>query len=346
MNNIKLAIHQRSGSFSDIWIDYCQKNSIPYKLVNCYSSDIINELSDCNGLMWHWDLTDYRPALFARQLTIAVEKKGIKMFPDFNTSWHYDDKVGQKYLLEAAEVPFINTHVFYSKSDAHKWAGETNFPKVFKLRGGAGSSNVKLIKNFNETKKLINKAFSTGFSATSPISRLKERFWMLKRDKNLSAVKKTITGLARLFLRKEKEKFSQKQIGYVYFQDFIPENDSDIRLVVVGNRCFGMTRYCRENDFRASGSGLTDFNNELIDIEAVKIAFQAAKKLKTQSVAIDFIKDKEGYKIIEISYAFVSTSFPGYWDTKLVWHAGKAVPQEFMIEDFIKSIYKEPAETI
>lgn len=344
MNKIKIAIHNKPGSFSDIWINYCQENNILYKLVDCYSSDIMQQLSGCDGLMWHWDLTDYRPALFARQLTMSLEKKGIKVFPDFNTSWHYDDKVGQKYLLEAVNVPFINTYVFYSKPDALKWAGSTTFPKVFKLRGGAGSSNVKLVKNLSEAKKLINKAFTTGFSSTSPKGRLAERLWMLKRDKNLSAIKKTITGIARLILRKEGEKFAPKQIGYIYFQEFIPHNTYDIRLVVVGSRCFGMIRYCRENDFRASGSGLTDYNHELIDTEAVRIAFITAKKLKTQSVALDFIKDSDGYKLIETSYTFVSTKFPGYWDTDLVWHQGNLVPQKFMIEDFISSVHKIPAE--
>lgn len=338
MNDIKIAIHNRPGSFSDRWIEYCQENNIPYKLVNCYSSDIINKLSDCDGLMWHWDLTDYRPALFARQLTLSLEKKGLRVFPDFNTSWHYDDKVGQKYLLEAIKAPFINTFVFYSKTEAIKWANETSYPKVFKLRGGAGSSNVKLIKNRNEAKKHIDKAFSKGFLYTNPISRLEERFWMLKRDKNLSAVKKTITGLARLVLRKKGEKFTSKQIGYIYFQEFVPDNDSDIRLVVVGNRCFGMTRYCRDNDFRASGSGLVDYNYNLINTEAVRIAFETAKKLKTQSVALDFIKDKNGYKLIEMSYAFISEKFPGYWDADMVWHPGEVIPQKFMAEDFISSI--------
>lgn len=105
-----------------------------------------------------------------------------------------------------------------------------------------------------------------------------------------------------------------------------------------------MVRYCRDNDFRASGSGLTDFNPRLIDPEVVRIAFETAEKLKSQSVALDFIKDRDGYKIIEMSYAFISTSFPGYWDTNLTWHEGNAVPQRYMIENFINSIFEIPAE--
>src|SRR5665811_866213 len=115
---MKIAIHHTPESFSDRWISYCQEKQIAFKLVNCYDSDIVAQLDNCKGLMWHWNQNDYKAALFARQLTLSLEKKGIKIFPDVNTAWHFDDKVGQKYLLEAIEAPFIKSHVFYSKQDA------------------------------------------------------------------------------------------------------------------------------------------------------------------------------------------------------------------------------------
>ena len=111
---MKIAIHEREGSFSDGWIDSCKENNIPYKIVNCYNNNIVEQLSDCDGLMWHWDLNDYKSALFAKQLTVSLEKNGFKVFPSTATAWHYDDKVGQKYLLEAINAPLVPTYVFYS----------------------------------------------------------------------------------------------------------------------------------------------------------------------------------------------------------------------------------------
>jgi hypothetical protein len=99
---MKIAIHDHTGSFSDRWIRYCEENQVPYKPVNCYDSDIVTQLDDCKGLMWHWNQNDYKATLCARQLTISLHKKGIKVFPDINTAWHPDDKVGRKYLLEAS----------------------------------------------------------------------------------------------------------------------------------------------------------------------------------------------------------------------------------------------------
>ena len=49
-----LAIHQSSEGFSAKWIEYCKVNCIPYKVVNCYSNDILEQINGCNGLMWQW----------------------------------------------------------------------------------------------------------------------------------------------------------------------------------------------------------------------------------------------------------------------------------------------------
>ena len=50
---MKIAIHDQAGSFSDRWIKYCDENQVPYKLVNCYDSDIVAQLDNCNRLMWY-----------------------------------------------------------------------------------------------------------------------------------------------------------------------------------------------------------------------------------------------------------------------------------------------------
>ena len=339
---MKIAIHHREGSFSDRWINYCEQHSISYKIVDCYATDIINQLSDCDGLIWHWNQNSYKAFLCARQITQSIEKKGIKIFPNTNTSWHYDDKVGQKYLLEAVEAPMVKSYIFYTKNEALKWLNSTTFPKVFKLRGGAGSVNVKLVKTYNSGRKLIRKAFSSGFSPINKLSMLSDRFWVLKRDKNYHAFIGILKGLYRCLFPEDFIKFTSKQKGYVYFQEFIPDNTFDTRLVVIGNKCIAVRRYCRDNDFRASGSGLKGYERELFDEQMVKIAFETTKKIGAQSLAFDFIIKDSNPLIIELSYCYTMGSFyddcQGYWDENLRWHKEKINPQYAIIEDFIKTI--------
>jgi glutathione synthase/RimK-type ligase-like ATP-grasp enzyme len=340
---MKIAIHHNKGSFSDRWIKYCNEEGIPFKIVNCYDSDIISQLHDCNGLMWHWNLNDYSAALFARQLTFSLEKKGIKVFPDVNTGWHYEDKVGQKYLLEAIDAPFVKSYVFYSKQDALKWVDTTSFPKVFKLRTGAASSNVRLVKNKYKAKLLVKKAFGSGFPFVSSFGRIKERFYQLKKNRDLSSLKLFFGGLGRLIIPSKIEKFAHREKGYIYFQDFIANNDYDTRLVVVGNRCFGARRLCRKGDFRASGSGIGLFDQKLIDSKMIKIAFDVVQKLGTQSLAFDFIYDNKIPKILELSYCYPMgkgspDDCPGYWDSNLNWYSEKVDAQKYILEDFVKSL--------
>jgi len=340
---MKLAIHQRIGSFSDRWIPYCEENNVPFKIVNCYDSDIISQLHDCVGLMWHWDLNDYKAALFARQLTLTLEKIGIKVFPDTNTGWHYEDKLGQKYLLESVDAPFVKTNIFYSKQDALNWLKKTSFPKVFKLRTGASSNNVRLVESKRQAAALIKKAFKSGFSHTGKFNRLKERIYLFKRNKNFKTFKLVLGGIARLFIPTEVEKFSYKQKGYAFFQDFIPSNNFDTRVIVVGNRCYGYRRHTRKNDFRASGSGNYIFDPKLSDKRMIEIAFKIADKLKFQSMAFDFILDNDIPVITEISYCFCmgtnsADECPGNWDRNLNWHEEEIKPQIYMIENFVKSL--------
>src|SRR5690554_6384133 len=105
MTNFTLAIHHRPGSFSARWIKYCLESRVRYKIVDCYKNDIFDQLEGCAGLMWHWDLTESRSHMFARQMTYALAHRGIQVYPDTDTSRLYDDKDGQKYLLESIAAP-------------------------------------------------------------------------------------------------------------------------------------------------------------------------------------------------------------------------------------------------
>src|SRR5690606_35021033 len=101
-------------------------------------------------------------------LLVSLQTAGKKVFPDFNTVWHFDDKIGQKYLLEAIGAHLAPSYVFYSKKEALSWSETAVFPKVFKLRNGAGSDNVRLAKSREAAVRLINKSFNKGFKQYDP----------------------------------------------------------------------------------------------------------------------------------------------------------------------------------
>jgi len=287
--------------------------------------------------MWHHHHGNYKDVLFAKQLTYSLELSGKIVFPDFNTVWHFDDKVGQKYLLESIGAPLVNSYVYYTEKEAIDWINTTTFPKVFKLRGGAGSSNVKLINRKKDAVRLAHKAFNRGFPQFDRTGYIKEKYekCLLGKVSFWDVCKSTIY----LFINSEFAKMHGNEKGYLYFQDYIPYNAFDIRVIVVGDKAFALKRMTRKNDFRASGSGMILYNKIEIDERCIQIAFDVNKKLKSQSIAYDFVFDMENNPLIlELSYGYdvkAYDSCPGYWDTDLQWHNGNFNPQSWMVENIV-----------
>lgn len=334
------AIHHNNNSFSESWIKYCDEKKINYKIVNCFDNDIIKQLKDCDALLWHHHHGDYRDIQLAKPLLFSLEQAGVRVFPNFNTNWHFDNKIAQKYLLEAVGAPLVKSYVFYTRKEALDWAEKASYPKVFKLKGGAGAQNVKLAKNKNEAFKLIKKSFGKGWPAFDKANYFKERLSNFLQGKEgfISIAK----AFGRFIIPIVNIKFMPIEKGYVYFQEFIPYNDSDIRVIVIGDKAFAIKRMVRKNDFRASGSGIIIFDKVAIDTRCVQIAFQTSIKLNSQCLAYDFIFDVDNNPmIVEISYGFNMSGYidcPGYWDAKLNWYAGNFNPYGWMIGNLIKDL--------
>lgn len=342
---MKIAIHDRKGSFSDHWIEYCKKNDIEYKIVNAYDSDIVEQVKDCDAFMWHHHQTNYKDVLFAKQLLFSLQQAGKIVFPDLNTGWHFDDKLGQKYLFEAHGIKAARSWAFYDKKSAYRWIEETSFPKVFKLRGGAGSANVMLAKSASDAKKFVRKAFKKGFPQYRGKDYVKESYRQYKANhKTLLAF---LRSCGRLIIPNQFTRMHGPEKGYVYFQEFIPNEGCDYRVTIVGEKAIAFKRLTRKNDFRASASGLPIWEDKLVDIDIIKQAFQTSKKLKTQTISIDIVFSQKNYEpyIIEVSFGY---GFPqiagenqpnspnGFWTSDLVYHIENTFsPIIWMIESVV-----------
>lgn len=125
----------------------------------------------------------------------------------------------------------------------------------------------------------------------------------------------------------------------VLFQKFLPNNEYDTRVTIIGNRAFAFRRFNRKNDFRSSGSGLIDYELNKVDIVFIQLAFNISMKLCFQSMAYDFLWDENhNPALCEISYTYVDEAVykcPGYWDVDLNWHEGNFWPQYFHLVDLL-----------
>jgi glutathione synthase/RimK-type ligase-like ATP-grasp enzyme len=336
---MKIAIHPFKNGFSDYWLEVLKTRKTNYKIVDCYSSDIIEQLSDCTHLIWQWTQADPKAMMMAYSLTKALEQKGVKVFPSSNNSWHFDDKVAQKYLLEAIDAPLVKSYVFYNKNKAKNWLSSCSFPKVFKLRGGASSNNVKLISNKKEGCRLIDKAFGRGFPRVNRVELFRDRIGRFKLNPSYKTLLGLAKGVARLFVQTELEKTLGRDRGYAYFQDFIPNNNSDIRIIIIGKRAFGIKRMVRKNDFRASGSGLVSYDINDIPSKCLKIAFDLSEKLNTDCLCYDFVYDNDVPLLVEISYGFAPIGYvgvKGYWDKDLTFYSEQKPIANYILKDILE----------
>ncbi len=342
-NQITIAIHHRQGSFSDRWIEYCEQKGMHYEVVNCYANDITDRLKEFDVLLWNWHQSNYRDVRAAPPVIRAAERMGLTIFPSTDTCETFDNKLAQKYQLESIGAPLVATYVFYNEDTAVRWLDHATFPKVFKLSRGAGAMNVRLIKNAREGKAFVKKAFSRGFPNTSTSLQFRDTLGKLSSGKTRGncdwsgKIKRLPTTLLRVLSTNQ---MMGREIGYVYFQDFIPNLKYDTRVVIIGNRGFAFQREVRPNDWRASGSGRAITNPDKIDLDFVRVGFDISERLNLQCAAYDFVKGDSGASyLIEVSYTFPANTTvkdcPGHWDKKMDWYEGKMWPQDAILEDLL-----------
>jgi glutathione synthase/RimK-type ligase-like ATP-grasp enzyme len=327
-------------TYSEKWIEALHERNIIARRIDLLNGTGLSQISGLDGVMWRWLHTSHDKQSAYKLLFTIEHDLGIPIFPNLKTSWHYDDKVSQYYSLEAIAAPLPNTWVFWKREDALTWAGKTTYPVVFKLSSGAGASNVIRVDSERQANELIHRIFGKGI------------FPYTMNEFQPSKIPNTPSQLKALIIRfYEGLKFSftsdfpslpgtfwLPEKGYVYFQEFLHNNLFDTRITVIGNRAFGFRRWNREGDFRASGSGMIDFDPSLIDLHCVEIAYGISERCRYQSMAYDFLF-KDGTPVItEMSYSFVDEAVyqcPGYWDKQLSWCEGQMWPQEAQVEDFI-----------
>ena len=333
----KLAIHN-GPSWNTKWIQLCQEQNIDHIVVDCYSPDIIDTLKkECvTHLMWGFHNALPQDLIVARSVLNSARAMGVKTFPDYSDGWHFEDKIAQKYLLEAVDAPVVRSWAFFDKKNAQQFIDEGNLPVVAKLRKGAGSYNVVLLRSKHSAQKYIRRMFLKGETPSLVMKQVSDKFKAIAtgRKTNLN-----IPHMVNNFLTEiQRKRLFPKEVGYVYFQEFLPNNKNDLRIVVVGNRSWGFYRGVRPNDFRASGSGLIDYETP-IPLNMIEKSFSVAQKLGTHSVCFDYVKAPDGeYKIVEICYGYVGAAVHkcrGYWDSDLVFHEGHFWPEECILKDFI-----------
>jgi glutathione synthase/RimK-type ligase-like ATP-grasp enzyme len=152
-----------------------------------------------------------------------------------------------------------------------------SYPFISKASQGAGSSNVRLIKDEKQAKSEIQSAFS---SSGIPCH------------------------------------FNLRQKGYLLWQEFVPGNDFDWRVIIIGKakRCgLLLKRFNKPDTGFASGSHrfeyITVLTPEVTDV--LNYALRFAEAFDLTHTALDLLKDKTGKLLLLENTTIWERSQPG-----------------------------------
>lgn len=295
------------GGRNEGYIRAAKRMGIPYRLINGRANNVMGQIGMTDGFIWHWSHMNLWEKRIAKAVVIGAQNMGKTVYPDINTCWMFDDKIYEKYLLESVGAPVVPTYVFFDEKECERWLRHTRFPVVYKLAAGAGSTNVQLVRNFSEGKRLLHRHFA--YIVENGINVLPD----ILKHRNLQKLCRDWDVYGEL---------SVKRI--VLFQEFVPGNKYDIRVTTVGNKNLIFRRYVRENDFRASGSGMIDYNVSDKDIQTILIARKITDMIQAQTMTYDFVySENAGFQICEMSYGFAEYAIhnaPGWYDNALEYH--------------------------
>ena len=319
-NNVK----QHSTNWSVPWIEYCESKNLPYKVIDLFQVESIQVLKEFDVLLWHFGGYVFEDMLEARSILNVAGSMGLKVFPDFNENWHFDDKIAEMYALQSVGAPIPKSKVFYDIKTFDQWLNDNpEFPLVAKLRTGSGSHNVKLFRQKSALKKYAKRMLGRGFDPSPSL--------LYKTTSNIKSSHDKATFISKfnripefLNVLRNAKKFPNEK-GYVYLQEFVPNDGYDMKVVVVGDKLSGVVRPVRSHDFRASGGGEVFFDKKYFTKEIIQSAFRITDELGMQCIGYDYVVNKKSREalIVEMSYGFSHNailSAGGYFDRDCVWH--------------------------
>ncbi len=268
-----IAIGMDGQGWHERYQSYAEQHGLTCRMVDMCRSDWAKQFDGCACVVW-------RPNLFHPWLEQGREKiwfieseLGMRVFPSWRTFCMYDNKKQQAYFFQHHGIPTPKTFVSYNGGECAAWLNYCEYPFVSKTSDGSASRGVKLIKTKEEAQKELKLAFSE-----SKVSRFLRRH--------------AYHGLRRV----------DRGDRYVIWQEFMKDNPRDCRLSVVAKKyVFVLYRRNRPGDFRASGSGMEEYEGPIGNDEA-KYFVELCRTHGFDTMSFDLLFRGDEFVVSEMSF--------------------------------------------
>jgi hypothetical protein len=86
---------------------------------------------------------------------------------------------------------------------------------------------------------------------------------------------------------------------------------------------------------------MIDHDPAAVSPDFIRLAFETARRIGSQSCAIDGLRRGGEAVVCEISYTYASWAVeacPGHWDARMNWHEGRMWPEEAQVQDLLEKL--------
>jgi glutathione synthase/RimK-type ligase-like ATP-grasp enzyme len=222
---------------------------------------------------------------YLEDIYIALELQGAILIPRHKYIRAHHNKVFMEFLRDLSPLPCvksIRSHHFGTLEELADRKDSFQGPHVVKGAAGAKSRYVKLGADPDD---LVAKA-----AMVSRSRNIAQEWWDFGRSKKHK-------GYVR------DSRFRRKFI----VQTFVPGLSNDWRVAIYGDKYFVGRRPTRENDFRASGSGLGTFEKELPP-GLLDFATEIYDSFDVPQISIDVGYDGRDFHLFEFQFLLFSTT--------------------------------------
>ena len=296
-----------------------QFSGMGYALVFRRFSDpnLFLEVGDASVIYTAQEDPGYRYKDYIEDIVLGLESHGCDVIPAFRYLRATNNKVFMEILRrELLPAKYHNDCLLCGCiEDLQTEAAKLWYPCVVKAAKGARSRGVYLAKDQKSLIKVAKKVSQT------------PAFKYMLKD----------------IIRGQKHKGYKAESLYrekFVVQQFIPGLENDWKVLVFHERYYVMRRRNRKGDFRASGSGLFSYD-ENVDLDLLESAREIYNCLQLPTLSLDLAKSGDKVFLIEMQFVYFGTitleKSPYYYmKTNLGWQQVKT--RSSLEEEYARSV--------
>lgn len=227
---------------------------------------------------------NYAYKSFIEDIVLGLEISGAHLMPKYKYLRANNNKVFME-ILRKTMLPDkyqIDTKWYGTAEEALTNIESIKFPRVIKSAAGAGSHGVKLAMGKDDFVAQIKKV---------------SRLYNLKSEAKDRARAIKHQGYVRESIYRNK----------FIVQDFIPDLSNDWKVLVFDKKYYVLRRHNRPGDFRASGSGLFSFDDE-VNPSLLDAAKEIKEAFDVPLISLDLAISEDRIVLIEFQFLYFGTS--------------------------------------